>query len=79
MAKTDFGLKGAYISIVVWFLPAWAANTDYVVSMVQICTTVHEHTLNLTADMTIICVVHSFGVLKCASLRQNLSLGFPTK
>ena len=52
--------------IVCWFLPAWLAKTDYIMSFMRISTMVQEHAPNLTADVTIVCVIYSWGVLEYA-------------
>ena len=68
MSRTNFRLKCTYILIVCWFLPAWAADTDSIVSLMGICTTVQEHAFNMTADVVIVYVVHRRGVSKYAFL-----------
>ena len=34
--RTNYGLKGTYILIVCWFLPAGTAETDFIASLLRI-------------------------------------------
>ena len=65
-ARTNYELKGTYILIVCWFLPAGTADTGSFESLMRIWTTGWEHAPNLTADVTIVGVVHGRGVLQYA-------------
>ena len=62
--RTNYGLKGTYILLFRWFLPEGTADTDSIASLMQIWTTGWEHAPNLTADVTIVSIVHGRSVLQ---------------
>ena len=61
--RTSLGLKGTQILIICWFLPAGAANTVSIMSLMRICST----------DVAIVwvCAGHALGVLKYVFLSSE--------
>ena len=57
---TSLGLKGTQLLIICWFLPAGAANTVSIVSLMRICST---DAANLSVDVANVCAGHPRGVL----------------
>ena len=66
--RTSLGLKGTKILIICWFLPAGAAKTVSIVSLMLICST---DAPNLTADVAIVCAGHALGVLNYVFLSSE--------
>lgn len=59
--RTSLGLKCTKILIICWFLPAGAANTVSIVSLMRICST----------DVAIVCAGHALGVFNYVFLSSE--------
>ena len=62
-ARTNYGLKCTYILIACWFLPAGTDDTGSIASLMP-SEPQGESIPNLTADVTVVSVVHGRGVLQ---------------
>ena len=68
VGRTSLGLKCTQLLIICWFLPAGAANTDSVVSLMRICSTDAAY---LSADVAIVCAGHARGVFNFVFLSSE--------